>query len=77
MIQSNIDYTITDALQIVDISIKVKANENFTIKDLIQNLKEEKDILNYNIHSINFKIVENFDSEEYKNWYYKNCKNLK
>ena len=74
MIQSNIDYTFTDALQIVDISIKVKANENFTIKDLIQNLKEEKDILNYNIHSINFKIIENFDSEEYKNWYYKNLK---
>lgn len=56
---SSICYNIDDNTCTVDIDIKVVENTLFTIKDLMQSLggKENKDIKNYDIVSLNFEIV--------------------
>ncbi len=60
MTTSSIDYNIFDEQKTVDIFIKVKANEPFTVKDLFTSLKDKtnKDIYNYDIVSLEFEIVD-------------------
>lgn len=56
---SSICYHINDNTCTVEIDIKVVENTLFTVKDLMQSLggKENRDIKNYDIVSLNFEVV--------------------
>lgn len=59
---SMVNFRISDATQTVEIFVKAKANEPYTLKDLIRDLKENnKDIMHYDIITLDFEIVDEIE----------------